>query len=158
MNVTASFPMPTTASNGKCAAARWEPTCVFVVRDVGPPGDSSAVTLVDEDEVFRLIRADGTELSVPRQASAEELLQAIRTTAAQPAPQADPVEADLSDREMQVVKLIAVGYSNKEIAAKLVLSVKTVETYKMRSFEKLGIRSRVDLVRYAARRGWLMMI
>ena len=63
--------------------------------------------------------------------------------------------ADLSDRESEVVRLIAQGYSNKEIAAQLKLSVKTVETYKTRSMEKLGVRSRVDIVRYASRRGWL---
>jgi DNA-binding NarL/FixJ family response regulator len=45
------------------------------------------------------------------------------------------------------LRLIALGYSNKEIAAKLELSVKTVETYKKRSVEKLGLRSRVDIVR-----------
>jgi DNA-binding NarL/FixJ family response regulator len=62
---------------------------------------------------------------------------------------------ELSDRETAVVRLIALGYSNKEIASRLGLSVKTIETYKTRSMEKLGIRSRVDIVQYAARRGWL---
>src|SRR5262249_45624217 len=61
----------------------------------------------------------------------------------------------LSEREEEVVSLIAQGYSNKEIAARLKLSVKTVETYKARSLEKLGLRSRVDLVRYATQQGWL---
>ena len=61
----------------------------------------------------------------------------------------------LSEREAEVVRLIALGYSNKEIAARLKLSVKTVETYKTRSMEKLGMRSRVDIVHYAATRGWL---
>ena len=51
--------------------------------------------------------------------------------------------------------MIAQGYSNKEIAARLKVSVKTIETYKARSLEKLGVRSRVDLVRYATQRGWL---
>ena len=54
-----------------------------------------------------------------------------------------------------MLRLIARGYSNKEIAARLDLSVKTVETYKARSAEKLGLRSRVDIVRYATQRGWL---
>ena len=53
------------------------------------------------------------------------------------------------------MRLIALGHSNKEIAAKLDLSVKTVETYKARSMEKLGIHGRVEIVQYAARRGWL---
>ncbi len=54
-----------------------------------------------------------------------------------------------------MVCFIAVGYSNKEIAAQLELSVKTVETYKARSMEKLDLHSRADLVRYALQRGWL---
>jgi len=47
------------------------------------------------------------------------------------------------------------GYANKEIAAQLDLSVKTVETFKTRSMEKLGLHSRVDIVRHAMERGWL---
>ena len=54
-----------------------------------------------------------------------------------------------------MVRLVAAGHSNKEIAGRLDLSVKTVETYKARSLEKLGLHSRADLVRYALRRGWL---
>ena len=61
----------------------------------------------------------------------------------------------LSARERDVLVRIARGYSNKEIAAALVLSVKTVETYKARVAEKLGLTSRVEIVRYAAKRGWL---
>lgn len=68
---------------------------------------------------------------------------------------ADTPGSVLSEREEVVLRLIAEGYSNKEIAGQLDLSVKTVETYKARGMEKLGISSRVDLVRYAAARGWL---
>jgi DNA-binding NarL/FixJ family response regulator len=62
---------------------------------------------------------------------------------------------DLSGRELEVMRLLAQGYSNKEIAAQLELSIKTVETYKARSMEKLGLKSRVDLIRMATERGWL---
>ena len=62
---------------------------------------------------------------------------------------------NLSEREAAVLRAIALGYSNKEIAAQLVLSVKTVETYKARAMEKLGLTSRVDIVRYAQQRGWM---
>ena len=72
-----------------------------------------------------------------------------------PAGKSVPGGGDLSDREAEVVRLIAAGYSNKEIASRLSLSVKTVETYKARSMEKLGLDSRADLVRYALQRGWL---
>jgi DNA-binding NarL/FixJ family response regulator len=61
----------------------------------------------------------------------------------------------LSAREAEVVRLIALGYSNKQIAVRIKVSVKTIETYKTRAMEKLGIRSRVGLVRYALSRGWL---
>jgi DNA-binding NarL/FixJ family response regulator len=63
--------------------------------------------------------------------------------------------AELSDRERDVLRLVASGHSNKAISARLSISVKTVETYKARAMEKLGFRSRVDVVRYAADQGWL---
>ena len=61
---------------------------------------------------------------------------------------------ELTKREHDVMRYIAEGFSNKEIAAALNLSVKTVETYKARGMEKLGISSRVDIVRIARRRKW----
>jgi DNA-binding NarL/FixJ family response regulator len=63
--------------------------------------------------------------------------------------------APLSERESTVLRFIAEGHSNKEIAAKLGVSVKTVETYKARSMEKLGLDGRADIVRYALAQGWL---
>ncbi len=63
--------------------------------------------------------------------------------------------AELSERETDVLRLVAGGHSNKEISARLAISVKTVETYKARAMDKLGYRSRVELVRYAADQGWL---
>jgi len=62
-----------------------------------------------------------------------------------------PGHEALSEREMQVLGLIAGGYSNRGIAEQLNLSVKTVETYRARIMEKLGLRGRVALVRYALR-------
>jgi DNA-binding NarL/FixJ family response regulator len=61
----------------------------------------------------------------------------------------------LSEREEEVVRLIAQGYSHKEIASRLRLSIKTIETYKVRSMEKLSLRNRNDFVRYAMHHGWL---
>jgi two-component system, NarL family, response regulator NreC len=61
----------------------------------------------------------------------------------------------LSDREKEVLVMLAWGYSNKEIAGQLTLSVKTVETYKVRIGEKLGLRSRTQMVQYALHQGWL---
>jgi DNA-binding NarL/FixJ family response regulator len=68
---------------------------------------------------------------------------------------ADPPNAQLSEREADVIRQIAMGYSNKEIAAQLGLSIKTVETYKTRAMVKLHLDSRVAIVRYALQRGWL---
>jgi DNA-binding NarL/FixJ family response regulator len=65
----------------------------------------------------------------------------------------EPVE--LSGREGDVLRLVASGHSNKAISTRLNISIKTVETYRARAMEKLGLRSRVELVRYAADQGWL---
>lgn len=61
----------------------------------------------------------------------------------------------LSDRESEVLRLIAFGYSNKDIAGRLELSVKTVEAHKANAMRKLGISSRIDIVRYAILQNWL---
>jgi DNA-binding NarL/FixJ family response regulator len=63
---------------------------------------------------------------------------------------------ELSEREERVARQTAAGHSNKEIAAQLELSIKTVETYRARALEKLGLRTRADLVRYAVQQGWLL--
>jgi len=78
------------------------------------------------------------------------LKKASETVAAR-ASAADPLTA----RERQVLTLIAHGYSNHEIAERLTVSVKTVETHKARLQEKLGLRTRAELVRYALQRGLL---
>jgi DNA-binding NarL/FixJ family response regulator len=61
----------------------------------------------------------------------------------------------ISDREKEVLRLIAIGHSNKEIAARLDLSVKTVEVHKANAMRKLALRGRIDIVRYALLQGWL---
>ncbi len=64
-------------------------------------------------------------------------------------------KGDLSDRENEVLRLIAFGYSNKEIGAKLDLSIKTIEAHKSNAMRKLGISSRIDIVKYAILQNWL---
>jgi two-component system response regulator NreC len=64
-------------------------------------------------------------------------------------------DVTLSDRETEVLRLIALGYSYKEIAAHLSLSVKTVEAHKANAMRKLDLNSRIDIVRYAMLQGWL---
>ena len=128
-----------------------------------------------EDRAYlRQLLEAGASGYVLKRAAAGELVQAIRAVAGGGV-YLDPALAayvaggfvsvtaarkaltgtELSDREEEVVRLIAEGYSNKQIAARLSLSVKTVETYKARSLEKLGLRDRIYLVRYARRQGWL---
>lgn len=106
---------------------------------------------------------------VLKHAAAHELTDAIRTVAhggthfaldilpvgGEDAGQVFQNDIPLSPREVEVVRLVAWGYSNKDIAARLHVSSKTVEGYKTRLFEKLGLGSRVELVRYALKRGWL---
>jgi DNA-binding NarL/FixJ family response regulator len=123
----------------------------------------------DRGYLHRLLEAGAAGYALKR-AAPEELIHAIRAVAAggtylDPAiagkvvggfVRPRPAEGgELSEREVEVVRLTAAGHSNKEIAARLDLSVKTVETYKARSLEKLGLHSRADLVRYALQRGWL---
>ena len=64
-------------------------------------------------------------------------------------------KGDLTDRESEVLRLISFGYSNKEIGSQLDLSVKTVEAHKANAMRKLGIASRIDIVRYAILQDWL---
>jgi DNA-binding NarL/FixJ family response regulator len=143
------------------------------MRELNPGQRVLALTVHEDRGYLRLLLEAGAAGYVLKRAAAEELVRAIRTVAGggtyiDPTLAASVVdnfvraqangeraEAELSERESEVVRLIALGYSNKEIASRLALSVKTVETYKTRSMEKLGIRSRVDIVQYAARRGWL---
>ena len=61
----------------------------------------------------------------------------------------------LSDRELQVLTLVAEGFSSREIADKIFVSTKTVETYRARFVEKLGLKTRADVVRYALDLGLL---
>lgn len=104
-------------------------------------------------EVLAAIRAvakGGTYLdpAVAEKALGGQLGRRIRTGA-------EAVAPGLSSREGEVLRLVAWGFSNKEIAAKLDLSVKTVESHKANAMQKLGMRNRIDIVRYALLQGWL---
>jgi DNA-binding NarL/FixJ family response regulator len=152
--------------NGAQATAQLKQAC--------PNVKVLALTVHEDKGYLRLLLEAGASGYMLKRAAAEELIHAIRTVAAggvyldpalagkvvksfvgAPADKGVFEGSDLSDREAEVVRLIAAGYTNKEIASRLALSVKTVETYKARSMEKLGLDSRADLVRYALQRGWL---
>ena len=61
----------------------------------------------------------------------------------------------LSDRELQVLRLVARGYSSQQIAKQILVGVKTVETYRSRLAQKLGLRTRSDVIRFAVQMGLL---
>ena len=61
----------------------------------------------------------------------------------------------ITDRESEVLRLIALGHSNKEIAGELDISVKTVEVHKANAMRKLNLAGRIDIVRYGVLQGWL---
>jgi DNA-binding NarL/FixJ family response regulator len=63
----------------------------------------------------------------------------------------------LTEREAAVLKMAALGFTNKEIASRLDVGVKSVETYKARGLDKLELKTRAELVRYASAQGWLEM-
>jgi DNA-binding NarL/FixJ family response regulator len=133
-----------------------------------------ALTVHEDKGYIRQLLAAGASGYVLKRAAPEELVHAIRVVAAGGV-YLDPTMAGkvvggfvqrnaqddsatsmaLSDRETEVAKLTAAGHSNKEIATHLDLSVKTVETYRARGMEKLGLQNRADLVRYAVQQGWL---
>jgi two-component system, NarL family, response regulator NreC len=79
----------------------------------------------------------------------------IQDTLPERARSANKVTEVLSERELQVLKLVAEGFSSREIAAQIFVGVKTVETYRGRFAEKLGLTSRADIVRYALETGLL---
>lgn len=64
-------------------------------------------------------------------------------------------KVQITNREAEIIRFIAWGYSNKEIAERLQLSVKTIEAHKSNSMKKLGMKSRIDIVRYAILQGWM---
>ncbi|WP_085504945.1 response regulator [Thalassobacillus devorans] len=127
----------------------------------------------DEEYLFRAIQA-GASGCVLKSAPHDELVNAIRSVCQgdaylHPSAQKRLMEeylgnlkedgADtyqlLSEREKEVLTLIAKGYSNKEIAEKLVISVKTVETHKGNLMEKLQMKTRPELVSFALKKGLL---
>jgi DNA-binding NarL/FixJ family response regulator len=122
----------------------------------------------DSAYVQQLLAA-GAAGYVLKQSSSNELLKAIRAAAAGqkyldsalqvPPPQGTrrPPAAtpSITERETAVLRLTAVGHSNKQIAASLGIAVKTVEVHKSNAMRKLDLPGRTDVVRYAAMQGWL---
>jgi DNA-binding NarL/FixJ family response regulator len=131
-----------------------------------------ALTVHEDRAYVQLLLQAGIKGYMLKRSAAEDLVRAVRAVAAGGV-FLDPEIADkalaetvqsgssssdkehLSQRENEVLRLTAQGFSNKEIAARLDVSIKTVETYKARASEKLNLRTRADIVRYGVAHGWL---
>jgi two-component system response regulator NreC len=131
------------------------------------PGTKIVVLTMQDDPAFaREAMRAGALGYVLKEAADAELVEAVRTAAgggtylhprlgARLASEPDRnVESDgLTDREREVLSLIALGHTNSEIAKQLYLSVRTVESHRAHIQQKLGLQSRAELVRYALDNG-----
>jgi len=149
------------------------------LKDIAPGSRVLVLTMHDDRSYLQQALALGAAGYVVKKAVDSELLNAIRAvmrgekyvhsammdklltldTAEPPAVAASSGGTDrwasLSNRELDVLRLVALGHTNSEIADQLALSVKTVETYRARGMEKLGLSTRAQLVRDALAQGIL---
>jgi DNA-binding NarL/FixJ family response regulator len=131
-----------------------------------------ALTRHDDAAFVDELRKAGASAYVLKQSASRELLDAVRVAAVGGsyldaqlrARDARPIDdaagrigrpSTVSEREKQVLRMMAVGHSNKEIAEALGITIKTVEVHKANAMRKLKLRGRIDVVRYAILHGWL---
>ncbi|MBX3001000.1 MAG: response regulator transcription factor [Caldilineaceae bacterium] len=105
-----------------------------------------------DQELIMAIRAVRRGETYVHSAMTQKLLEAL--VHPQEAEKSDPWKA-LSEREFEVMRLVALGYTNAEIAEEISVSVKTVESYRARGMEKLALESRAQLVQSALKYGHL---
>ena len=147
---------------------------IATLRSVAPQARILILTMHDDTSHLRQALDAGASGYVLKNAVDQELLMAIRAVRrgetyvhsamtqklvealTQPAT-ANPADpwAELSEREFEVMKLVALGYTNAEIAQEIHLSVKTVESYRSRGLVKLGLETRAQLVQSALQHGHL---
>ena len=144
------------------------------LKSVSPDVKILTLTRHNDEAYLRQLIESGASGYVLKQSSPNELIRAIRTVArgsnyldpaltgklfsdfsSRAASLRGAAKGRLTDRESEVLRLIALGNSNKEIADLLEVSVKTVEAHKANAMHKLDTRSRVEIVRYAILQGWL---
>jgi two-component system, NarL family, response regulator NreC len=144
------------------------------IRELCPQVKVIALTAHRATAYLKQALRAGASGYVLKQAAVDELIDAIQTVAKggsyiDRASQAlianSPIDnvafkgesqgKPLSEREVEVMSLVANGYTNKEIANKLTISVKTVESHKTNSMQKLDLKSRAEVVDYARFRGWI---
>jgi two-component system response regulator NreC len=135
------------------------------IRSESPETQIVMLTMQGETASAREALQAGVLGYISKDAASEELVTAVRMAAqgrtylqpelgARLAAEPDTVSPDdLSDREIEVLRLIALGHTNNEIAERLYLSVRTVESHRAHIQQKLGLASRSELVRYAIERG-----
>ncbi len=144
-----------------------------LIKQTDPEVAVVALTIHEDEEYFFKMLEAGAGGYVPKRAAPEELLTAIRAAAvgevylypslakllvkdflAQERPnEGNNVLDGLTERELEVLRYLAEGTSNPEIAAALVISAKTVARHRENIMQKLGLHSRAELVRYAIRKG-----
>jgi two-component system response regulator NreC len=127
------------------------------------------LSVLDDLEHVSAAMASGAQGYLAKRASSGELLEAIRgaqrgeqgiglsvealAELAKRSPEKPPPTASLTDRECEVLRLLACGHTHREIAERLQLSKKTVDAYRTRLYERLGVRGRAELVRHAIAAG-----
>jgi two-component system, NarL family, response regulator NreC len=139
------------------------------VAEVSPGTRVVVLTMQEDPEFARQALRAGAAGYVLKEAADEELVEAVRRAAAgdtylnpslgarlaaAPPEPAGPPD-DLTEREVEVLRLIALGHTNTEIAGQLFLSVRTVESHRAHIQQKLGRATRAELVRYALDHGFV---
>ncbi|MHC5539612.1 LuxR C-terminal-related transcriptional regulator, partial [Singulisphaera rosea] len=132
-----------------------------------------ALTVHEDGGYLQQMMQAGASGYLLKRAAADDLIHAIRAVAKggsyldpnltgvllgglmERSPRPDSPKQALTDREEEVLRLIARGFTNREVASQLNISSKTIETHKARAMEKLGIDSRAGIVSHAIRAGWL---
>ncbi len=143
------------------------------VRRLYPSVRVLVLTMHEEEGYLRRALEVGAAGYCPKSAADAELISAIRAVMhgnvyihpsqtkilldkmVAPAVEDNVPPSELSERERAVLRLVALGNTNQEIADQLAISIKTVETYRGRAMAKLGLASRAALVRYAMQQGWM---
>ena len=137
------------------------------IRDEAPATEIVVLTMQSETGFARTALQAGAKGYVLKEAADDELVEAVRAAArgetylnprlgarlaAEPQAPAGPPD-DLTEREVEILRLIALGHTNGEIASQLYLSVRTVESHRAHVQQKLRRTSRAELVRYALDKG-----
>ena len=138
-----------------------------VIREESPETHVVVLTMQDDPAFAREALQAGASAYVLKEAADDELVQAVRVVAAggtfltpqlgariaaaPPEPSGPP--DDLTEREVEILRLIALGHTNAEIAAQLFLSVRTVESHRAHIQQKIRLTTRAELVRYALEHG-----